>query len=68
MSDDLVKKLLESLTPDQKASLVDSLLNDNVKRDVPEVKEETPPSNPSSNVNEDFTVTRGDDFLEKRKN
>tara|TARA_B100002019_G_scaffold33579_1_gene27640 strand:- start:11048 stop:11470 length:423 start_codon:yes stop_codon:yes gene_type:complete len=67
MSDDLVKKLLESLTPDQKASLVDSLLNDNVKRDVPEVKEETPPSNPSSNVNEDFTVTRGDDFLEKRK-
>lgn len=67
MSDDLVKKLLESLTPDQKASLVDSLLNDNVKRDVPEVKEEAPPSNPSSNVNEDFTVTRGDDFLEKRK-
>ena len=67
MSDDLVKKLLESLTPDQKASLVDSLLNDNVKRDVPEVKEEAPPSNPSSSVNEDFTVTRGDDFLEKRK-
>ena len=67
MSDDLVKKLLESLTPDQKASLVDSLLNDNVKRDVPEMKEEAPPSNPSSNVNEDFTVTRGDDFLEKRK-
>ena len=31
------------------------------------MKEETPPSNPSSNVNEDFTVTRGDDFLEKRK-
>ena len=67
MSDDLVKKLLESLTPDQKASLVDSLLNDNVKRDVPEMKEEAPPSNPSSNVNEDYTVTRGDDFLEKRK-
>lgn len=71
MSDDIVQKLLESLTPEQKDQLVQGLLNSNVKGDVPQLDErsleekQTPKSR--SNVNEDFTVERGKDVLEKRK-
>lgn len=71
MSDDIVQKLLESLTPEQKDQLVQGLLNSNVKGDVPQLdkksfeEKQTPKSR--SNVNEDFTVERGKDVLEKRK-
>jgi formylmethanofuran dehydrogenase subunit E len=60
MSDDIVKVLLESLTPDQKDQLVKGLLNSNVK-DVEtfETKEETVSSEPRiTTVNEDFSVNR----------
>jgi len=65
MSDDIVKALLNSLTPEQKNDLVQSLLNSNVKSDevIPQDKEVSQ----ESNVKEDFTVTRSEDFLEKRK-
>ena len=68
MKDDIVKTLLESLTPDQKDQLVKGLLNSNVKGDVPtpsqssgdeeQDSEEAVSSNPHSVVNEDFSVTR----------
>jgi len=65
MSDDLVKKLLESLTPEQRNELVQGLLDSNVKSD------EVPPQDmevtQKSSVKEDFSVTRSKDFLEKRK-
>lgn len=65
MSDDVVKKLLESLTPEQKNELVQGLLNSNVKSDeVPPQGEE---ASQESEVKEDFTVSRSQDFLEKRK-
>tara|TARA_R100000995_G_scaffold73640_1_gene42496 strand:+ start:434 stop:850 length:417 start_codon:yes stop_codon:yes gene_type:complete len=65
MSDDVVKKLLESLTPEQKNELVQGLLNSNVKSDeVPPQGEE---ASQESEVKEDFSVTRSQDFLEKRK-
>jgi len=61
MSDDIVKALLDSLTPDQKEDLIKGILNSNVKGgETSEVKnnEETVSSNPHSTVNEDFSVTR----------
>ena len=60
MSDDIVKVLLESLTPDQKDQLVKGLLNSNVK-DVEtfETKEEAVSSEPRiTTVNEDFSVNK----------
>ena len=65
MSDDIVKALLNSLTPEQKNDLVQSLLNSNVKSD--EVTPQDKEVSQESNVKEDFTVTRSEDFLEKRK-
>ena len=57
MSDDIVKVLLESLTPEQKDELVRGLLNSNVKGgSTPETKEEAVSSKPR--VNEDFSVNR----------
>jgi len=61
MSDDIVKSLLESLTDEQKADLVQSLLKTNKKE---EVKEEMVSS--EVGVNEDFTVTR--DINETKRN
>ena len=61
MSDDIVKTLLDSLTPEQKEDLIKGILNSNVKGgESPEVKdnEETVSSNSPSTVNEDFSVTR----------
>ena len=54
MSDDIVKTLLESLTDEQKAELVKSLMKSEKKE--PEQKEEVVSSNVE--VKEDFTVTR----------
>lgn len=63
MSDDIVKTLLESLTDEQKAQLVQGLLKSDEQE---EVKEETVSSAPRSNVTEDFRVVQNDK-LEKRK-
>lgn len=54
MSDDIVKTLLESLTDEQKAELVKSLMKS--EKEEPEQKEEVVSSD--IEVNEDFTVTR----------
>jgi|TARA_R100000030_G_scaffold88513_1_gene72488 formylmethanofuran dehydrogenase subunit E len=54
MSDDIVKTLLESLTDEQKAELVKSLMKS--EKEEPEQKEEVVSS--EIEVNEDFTVTR----------
>ena len=62
MSDDIIQKLLESLTPDQNANLINSLLSSNVKSDEPETKEESVSSEPQTKVNEDFTVTRDNEL------
>jgi DNA-directed RNA polymerase subunit RPC12/RpoP len=61
MSDDIVKALLESLTPDQKEDLIKGILNSNVKGgETPKTKdvEETVSSSPRPNVNKDFSVDR----------
>jgi len=61
MSDDIVKALLESLTPEQKEQLIQGVLNSNVEgNEAPSAKkdEETFSSTPRSVVNEDFSVTR----------
>tara|TARA_R100000008_G_scaffold18244_2_gene9165 strand:+ start:9385 stop:9798 length:414 start_codon:yes stop_codon:yes gene_type:complete len=58
MSDDIVKTLLESLTPEQKQELIQGILNSNVKSDASTVKEEAVSSPPENVVNEDFSVTR----------
>jgi len=61
MSDDIVKTLLDSLTPQQKEDLIKGILNSNVKGgETPKAKdgEEAVSSNPRPNVNEDFSVTR----------
>ena len=54
MSDDIVKTLLESLTDEQKAELVKSLMKS--EKEEPEQKEEVVSSDVE--VKEDFTVTR----------
>ena len=66
MSDDIVKTLLESLTDEQKAQLVQGLLKSNENEEVPVLKEETVSSQPRSNVTDDFRVVQNDK-LEKRK-
>ena len=69
MSDDIVKTLLESLTDEQKAQLVQGLLKSNQNNEVPTLKtetEETVSSKPRSNVTEDFRVVQNDK-LDKRK-
>ena len=81
MSDDIFKTLLESLTDEQKAHLVQGLMEASERppvkvktRDLPTRKskledqeqEETVSSKPQSNVTEDFRVVQNDK-LEKRK-
>lgn len=67
MSNDIVKTLLESLTDEQKAQLVQGLLKSNENEEVPVLKEETVSSKPRSrNVTEDFRMV-SDNTLEKRK-
>lgn len=66
MSDDIVKTLLESLTDEQKAQLVQGLLKSNESEEVPVLKEETVSSQLRSNVTDDFRVVQNDK-LEKRK-
>lgn len=66
MSDDIVKTLLESLTDEQKAQLVQGLLKSNENEEVPVLKEEAVSSTPRSNITEDFKVV-SNDKLEKRK-
>ena len=67
MSDDIVKTLLESLTDEQKAQLVQGLLKSNENEEVPVLKEETVSSTPRSrNVTEDFRMVN-DNTLDKRK-
>ena len=82
MSDDIVKTLLESLTDEQKAQLVQGLMEASEKppvkikaRDLPTRKsrledqeqEETVSSTPKSNVTEDFQVVKNSELLEQRK-
>ena len=66
MSDDLVKALLESLTPEQKSNLIDQLLSSNAKSDAPERQEDVAPPEPQSNITEDFKVIKQND-LDQRK-
>ena len=73
MSEDIVKTLLESLTDEQKAQLVQGLMsNMNQTISKPPAREtqieqaETVSSTPRSNVTEDFRVVRDND-LDKRK-
>ena len=67
MSDDAVKKLLETLTSEQKADLIDKILNSNVKDDAVQTEHGPIDSESKSNVNEDFTVNRSNDVFEIRK-
>jgi len=67
MSDDAVKKLLETLTSEQKADLIDKILNSNVKDDAVQTEHGPIDSESKSNVNEDFTVNRSNDVFERRK-
>ena len=57
MSDDIVKKLLESLTPEQKNELISGLLESNVKSDAPE-QEAKQLEKSVPEVKEDFKVVR----------
>jgi len=69
MSDELVKALLNTMTAEQKAELLNSLMG-SLKEDAPAepapVQEETVSSKPQSNITEDFRVVQNDK-LEKRK-
>jgi len=70
MSDQIVKALLESLTPEQKEELIKGLLNSNVKGDAPQLaSENTVPESElnKSEVNEDFTMNRSAVNNKKRK-
>jgi len=60
MSEDIIKTLLESLTDEQKAKLVQELLQSNISKDEVIVNEEvvTSVAPPCATVNEDFTVNR----------
>jgi len=72
MSDDIVKTLLESLTDEQKAQLVQGLVSnmrgtdEGLTEPQKKLKEETVSSKPRSNVTEDFRVVQNEQ-LEKRK-
>ena len=61
MSDDIVKSLLESLTPEQKQDLIDKILNSNVKGAEPEPQQE------DVSVTEDFKVVNNSKLESKRK-
>lgn len=69
MSDDIVKALLNTMTDEQKAELLNSLAG-SLKEDAPAEpepkQEETVSSKPRSNVTEDFRVVQNEQ-LEKRK-
>ena len=65
MSDDLVKALLESLTPEQKSNLIDQLLSSNAKSDASETREDVAPPEPQSNISEDFKVIKQNDLITK---
>ncbi len=64
MSDDIVKALLDSLTPEQKSQLIEGLLNTNVKSDDKRVEAE--PTH-TSKVKEDFTVSRNEELDQRKK-
>tara|TARA_B100001778_G_scaffold322046_1_gene314001 strand:+ start:1257 stop:1664 length:408 start_codon:yes stop_codon:yes gene_type:complete len=64
MSDDIVKALLDSLTPEQKSQLIEGLLNTNVKSDDKRVEAE--PTH-TSKVKEDFTVNRNEELDQRKK-
>ena len=70
MSDDIVKTLLESLTDEQKAQLVQGLVSnmrgtdEGLTEPQKKLKEETVSSQPR--VNEDFTVNRKEDELQRK--
>lgn len=64
MSDQIVKALLESLTPEQKEELIKGILNSNVKQDDPPTKTERKPDRQEQSnivVNQDFIVTRNEE-------
>ena len=63
MSDEIVKSLLESLTPEQKQDLIDKILNSNVKGS--ESKPE--PKKDEVSVTEDFKVVSNSKLESKRK-
>jgi hypothetical protein len=69
MSDELVKALLNTMTAEQKAELLNSLMG-SLKEDAPAepapIQEETVSSKPQSNITEDFRVVQNEQ-LEKRK-
>lgn len=73
MSDDLVKALLESLTPEQKQKLVHSLIESNESGEVPNLQLETAEQKTqvtetgSVRINEDFTVTQNSNLNKKGK-
>jgi len=73
MSDDIVKTLLESLTDEQKAQLVQGLMSNmnqtvskSPSKETQAEQEESVSSKPRSNVTEDFRVVQNEQ-LEKRK-
>lgn len=69
MSDELVKALLNTMTAEQKAELLNSLVG-SLKEDAPAEpapkQEEVVSSEPQSNITEDFRVVQNEQ-LEKRK-
>ena len=68
MSDQIVKALLESLTPEQKEELIKGILNSNVKGGTPSPASEKEVALESTqNVDEDFTVKRKEPNNTKRK-
>lgn len=69
MSDELVKALLNTMTAEQKAELLNNLMG-SLKEDAPveptPKQEEAVSSEPQSNITEDFRVVQNEQ-LEKRK-
>lgn len=64
MSDQIVKALIESLTPEQKEELIKGILSSNVKQDDPPARTENKTETKSERsvvVNEDFIVTRNEE-------
>tara|TARA_R110000796_G_scaffold88809_7_gene191683 strand:+ start:249 stop:671 length:423 start_codon:yes stop_codon:yes gene_type:complete len=68
MSDDVLKALLDTLSQEQKESLVAKLIAD-VSEPEPEAKEEKHETQPASSprrVNEDFTVNRNENESQRK--
>ena len=68
MSDDVLKALLDTLSQEQKESLVAKLIAD-VSEPEPEAKKEKHEEQPTSNprrVNEDFTVERNENESQRK--